>query len=88
MKKGRGGTYVRDGMSIEIIGNVYDRHCDVLSKGQSAFRLKKRVNGQILALFTLSGSLILDSGVWTLRSYLERTHKSEARLGVGYIEVE
>lgn len=87
MKKGRGGTYRRDGVSIEVIGNSSDSHGDVLDRGQSAFHLKKRLHGQVLALFTMSGSLILDDGSWTLHSYLQRIHKSDARLGIGYIEV-
>ncbi len=87
MKKGRAGTYVRDGVSIELIGNVYDDHNTVLSQAQSAFHLKKKVDGQVLALFTLSGALILNSEEWTLHSYLQKTHKSDARLGIGYIEV-
>ena len=86
MKKGRAGTYVRDGMSVEVIANVYDSSDDILFKARSAFHLKKR-KGEVLALFTLSGACIQASEDWTLHAYLQKTHKSEAKLGVGYIPV-
>ena len=54
IKKGRGGTYVRDGMSIEIIGGVLDTHSDVLTQAQSVFQ----DGGKVLALFTLSGDVL------------------------------
>lgn len=44
--------------------------------------------GQVIALFTLSGALISNDGDWTLLAYFEKTHKSDARLGIGYIEVK
>lgn len=82
MKRGRAGKYVRDGMSVEVIGNVFDTHGDVLL----AFKLKEKAD-MALALFTLSGAMIPESDEWTLHSYLEKIHKSEARLGIGYVEV-
>lgn len=70
-------------MSVEIIANVYD---DILGKAQFAFHLKER-KGEVLALFTLSGACIQASESWTLHAYLQKTHKNEAKLGVGYIQV-
>lgn len=87
MKKGRAGTYVRDGMSIEVIANVFDSHDDLLKKAQSAFNLRVHKR-ETLALFTVSGALIQGTNEWTLHAYLQQTHKSDARLGIGYVEVD
>lgn len=86
MKRGRAGKYVRDGMSVEVIRNVFDTHGDVLLAAKRAFKLKEKAD-MALALFTLSGAMIPESDEWTLHSYLEKIHKSEARLGIGYVEV-
>ena len=41
----------------------------------------------MLSLFNLSGAIISDSPDWNLGKYLRRIHKTEVRLGIGYIEV-
>ena len=41
--------------------------------------------GQYLALFTLAGAMIMPTTEWSLGTCLRKIHKSDARLGVGYV---
>lgn len=87
MKQGRNGGYVRDGVSVELMASSLDTHGDILEKARETFNLKLSEDLKILKLFTLSGAVIPCSEDWSLGSYLKRCHKSEGRIGVGYVEV-
>lgn len=56
MKIGRLGAYVRDGMSIEILAEESCSRDELLERGCEAFQLEQTVRGQVLALFTMTGS--------------------------------
>ena len=86
MKIGRLGAYVRDGMSVEILTDESCTRDELLERGREAFKLEKTLRGQVLALFTLSGSAIVDEK-WSLCGYAKRMKKSEIKLGIGYISV-
>ena len=87
MKKGRRGAYGRDGASIEVMADSSDNYNQLLERSSSAFQLSCQHGGQVLSLFNLSGAIISDSPDWNLGKYLRRIHKTEVRLGIGYIEV-
>lgn len=87
MKTGRSGSYVRDGMSIEIVADSMDSYKELIDRGCAVFHLPNSKDGMIVNIFTMSGSMIIDSGDWTPGEYLKRTKKSEAKLGIGYVEV-
>lgn len=87
MKQGRSGGYVRDGVSVELIANASNTYDDILEQARKTFHLKLTSNIKVLRLFTLSGAVIPSSEEWSLGSYLKKSHRSEARIGIGYIEV-
>ncbi len=86
MKIGRLGAYVRDGMSVEILTEESCSRDELMERGREAFQLEKTVREQVLALFTMTGSAILDEK-WSLSGYAKRMKKSEVKLGIGYIDV-
>ena len=89
MKVGRGGGYKRDGKSMELFAPPDCSHSDLLELARDNFRLSS-INDlqQKLVLFTLSGAVIVADEKWTLGSYLKKIKKSEAKLGIGYVDDE
>ena len=73
MKQGRSGGYVRDGVPVEMMASSSNTHSDILE--------------QACKTFTLSGAVIPTSDDWSLGSYLKKSHRSEACIGIGYIDV-
>ena len=88
MKKGRSGTYSRDGVSIEVVADRYDTYDKLLERGCKDLQIDKRRS--TLSLFTLAGAVILceernDESHWSLGEYLKMVRKgpSELKLGIG-----
>lgn len=77
MKIGRLGAYIRDGMSVEIVEDEYCSREKILEHGSEALNLEATSHGQVLALFTMSGSAIVDDK-WKLCDHIKRMKKSEA----------
>ena len=86
MKIGRSGSFVRDGMSIEVTASTSDDRHQLISRGRSAFNLSLSKHGDILGLFTMSGAMIIDEE-WSLGDYMKRNKKGDAKLGIGYVKV-
>ena len=88
MKKGKTGTYARDGMAVEVMATSCDSYEELIHYGQSSFKFDPPTKKALkLALFTMSGTMIPKSGDWTLGEYVKRIKKSEAKIGIGYVEV-
>lgn len=86
MRRSKTGSYVRDGMSVEVIANSLDDYQELMDRGLSALDFGP-VHGMVFKLFTVSGAMLPDSSSWTLGEYLKRVKKGEAKLGIGCIEV-
>ena len=86
MKIGGLGAYVRDGMSVEILVEESCSRDQLLERGREVFKLEESFHGQILSLFTMTGAAIVDEK-WRLSDYIKRLKKSEAKLGIGYVDV-
>ena len=87
MKQGRSGGYVRDGVSVEMMASSSNTHSDILEQARKTFGFSSEMDMKVLKLFTLSGAVIPASDDWSLGSYLKKSHRSEARIGIGYIDV-
>lgn len=88
MKKSKTGTYVRDGMSVEVVAKTTDSHTEMLAHGVTALNLDIQPPPEsCVGLFTMSGSLIPSAKEWTLGEYLRRIKKNEAKMGIAYLEV-
>ena len=85
MKKGRLGAYVRDGMSVEIVEDESCSRDKLIERGRDALKLETHEELE-LALFTTSGAMIMDEK-WKLGDHIKRVKKSEAKVGIGYIDV-
>ena len=87
MRIGRAGSYIRDGLSVEIVADTMDSYKELLDRACDVFHLSASKDEMVPHIFTTSGSMIIDSGNWTLGDYLKCTKKSEAKLGIGYAKV-
>lgn len=86
MKKGKTGSYVRDGMFVEVLGETDDSHEKVICRGVEIFDIIHK-EGMVLSLFTMAGAMIPQSDQWTLGGHLKRIKKGEAKFGIGYVDV-
>ena len=87
MRKGRGGAYSRDGVSIEVVAARSDTYDKLLERGCKALQISGR---STLSLFTLAGAVIIcddrdNESNWSLGEYLRRVRRSpsELKLGIG-----
>ena len=84
-RKGRGGAYSRDGVSIEVVADRSDTYDKLLER---ALQISERRS--TLSLFTLAGAVIIcddrdNESNWSLGEYLRRVRRSpsELKLGIG-----
>jgi hypothetical protein len=85
MKRLRTGTFVRDGMGVEVVGETTDSYDRVLSRGIEIFDIDPKKGTP--CLFTVSGAMICYSEEWTLNNYIKRIKKKEVKFGIGYVDV-
>ena len=88
MRKGRGGAYSTDGVSIEVVADHSDTYDKLWERGCKALQISERRS--TLSLFTLAGAVIIcddrdNESNWSLGEYLRRVRKSpsELKLGIG-----
>ena len=86
MKRGKKGSYVRDGMAVEVVAQSSDTYDQMVQHGRTAINLKDK-SGMKLCIFTMAGAMIPSGCEWTLGEYLKRIKKSDAKIGIGYVEV-
>lgn len=55
-------------------------HRELIELAGENLHMKTNKNGQHLAIFSISGALIIPTTEWTLNNYLKKIHKSDARL--------
>ena len=83
MRRSKAGSYVRDGMSVEVMVKSSDNYEGLIAQGLDL----DTVQGSSLKLFSMSGAMIPDVSSWTLGDYLQRVKKGEVKLGIGLVEV-
>ena len=81
MKCKCGGSYCRDGMSVEVFCSRSDSYVTIIDKACIALDIERKE--QKFSLFTVNGARIIEDDEWTLGDYLQRLHKSDARIGLG-----
>jgi hypothetical protein len=88
MRKSKSGSFVRDGVAVELVLDRGDEYEDVLDKASEVIDLPKVPAGHHLTLLTTGGAIIPKKVDWTVGSYLRQMHKAPAqlRLGIGVIK--
>lgn len=87
MRRTKTGSYVRDGMAVEVVAASTYTYSDMLEQGCAALNLDRSCLGMVLHLFNMSGAMIPQSEEWTIGGYLRRMKKKEVKFGIGYVEV-
>lgn len=81
------GSYVRDGMAVEVVAKTSDSYSELIDHGCSALNLDRLSRGMVLNLFNMSGAMVPEKEEWNVGEYLKRMKKSEVKIGIGYVEV-
>lgn len=87
MKVNKKGSYIRDGMAVEVLILSTAAPMEVVAMGISALGDIPTPVGMVPALFTPSGAIINSNPGWTLGWYLKKIKKGEAKLGINYIRI-